>query len=1102
MQRKKISVIVLGLFITNLSAIQAKQSESPYLANPVALHRYINKTVPNIAIIVDNSNIMNEPMASQHKDENPRYIDVVKDALMKVYPDTYGTHNLALITLTDAAKDMHWKVDQSQPSGYLFASGINNDNIFYSNEPNFNPYDIAPIASDGTLQRSVGSGNGKQNYGFNKFKDSRLVGGVQTYQTYVPGWNEQQKNTLGMTLLVPLLTQFNSNHVFQQQQENLNLLTKTISLGEGRIRDVLPQTVDYLVKNIKYRCQNSYILVITNDISEVMDDVNRKAIGQYAKNHPKSSDETDAEGYLFNQLDFPDQYVQTSLLALNTKNTSTEWALNSQDVRAFAAIGAGRGVVANDDEDIILHLKEFMREMSPKSLFTGSAPAVYVGINPDTNEEEQVWVTSVSEPDGWFGHIRVNKTLEEEAYSTMRYAQGYPDVYLNTGKDVVYLSLFGSPSGIVKPRNTLSSADFGLPITENVSDFISWLIGEHPIDGGSDYFGDSLYPQYRSRSDDAFSGKRYLGDITNDTVEILGTYSSSINAPGMLVVGSNDGMLKVYRANPFYNMQPEPNKPGLEELDEPFPYVYEFAYMPGGAKRSDGSKLMEHYKYRADPAYGDESKYPVHEYGISGQIAYRTTNKNQTFMVGTLGQGGFGAFALNIAGRAHHDQSQKLGVESMPKPSWGENSFLWDTNSNAFGAAQEGSEAIGHILGRPVIARVAMSRSSGIPNMKKDVRYVAVLPSGEFGDQNKDPEPTLYIYDALGVNVGINQNKKDITAGKLIRKVSAQLPKGISLKYRNSLSAPTLVDLTFDGVADIGYVGDLNGHLYRLDLRGDNPDAWTLKLIYEGSDKYPITQAPSVSRYDRKNVVIFGTGSYTKKDDFNGHIVQNAIYGIFENDTFTAFQDEPLTAHSNFIDQTLSHDMNKMTRSISNHEVDKEHIGWRILLSNTAREGLSQKPVVFNGTVFFQTYVLHDKQAMPDNAMCYRPALSPDTWLFQINARTGAILNEDKDTRLEEMGKEHAIQFDGTILPTLKLVRTDQSSSTSKDGEMQNGNDPDFELVELESLPNNNLLNKGHYLNEEGICNAIVTNGMTLVCPPYKQVLTPGRLSIMKHSAK
>lgn len=1102
MQKRKISLSVLGILAVMAPAVVfANQPRTPYLANPIMLNRYINKTQPNIAIIVDNSSLMDVPILAMGYRGKARQIDVIKNALMNVYPDVYSTHNISLITLSDVAKDMHWKKDQSQPSGYLFAPETGNNNIFSSNEPNFNPYNVAPIASDGTLQRSLGSGNGKQNYGFNKFKGSDLIGDVQTDQQYLPRMSEQQKNAMGFNLLVPLLTKFGDNFLFEQQEKNLNLLTKTITLSDGKVRDVLPSTIDYLQDHIKYRCQDSHVLVITNDMDEVRHKGNIEAIKQYSMSHPKYSSQRDAEGYLYNQRDFPNQHINTSILVLSVTDEELKLADRLKDVAEFGAKGAGTAVMVNADEFVEGYVKEFLHSATSSTWFEGSTPAVYARENPKTGEMHEVWLSSRSTADGWLGSLRMAKSFDTDTYDTMRYAANVSDVYLNTGKDVIKFSVFSPPhsGSIAKSIDTLKPSDFGLSSNEKLSDFVGWLTGEIVSDGVIG-LGDEWYPQYRFRSNNEKSEKRYLGDITGDTIELVGAYSNAVNAPSFLVVGSNDGMLKFYHANPLY--EAGKNNPMVADLEESFPYVYEFAYMPGGAKRSDGSTLMQSFKYRADTKYGEEATQPVHEYGISGQIAYRTTNKGQTFMVGSLGQGGFGAFALNVSGNSHHDKNNKVGMDRY-KTDWGSlNTFLWDTNSTAFGDAVNGSEAIGHILGRPVIARVAMSRSSNLPDMEKDVRYVAVLPSGEFGDQNKETGPTLYIYDALGTDVAIGQDKHDRTPGKLIQKVTAAIPKGQNLQYKNSLSAPTLVDLTFDGVADIGYVGDLNGNLYRLDLRGDTPSDWTLELIYDGDPSQPITHAPSVSRYDRKNVVVFGTGSHNKKDDFEGRYAQQAIYGIFENDNFTGFKDEPLNSNSNFVAQTLSTDMEKITRNLSNNKIEPEDAGWRIDLSRSSSEALSQKPVVFNGTVFLQTYVLHDKRPMPDDAMCYRPTLSPDTWLFQINARTGGTLSHEEtgDTRLEEMGEEYVMQFDSILLPTLKLVTTDVSSTTSKDGEMQNGNDTDDDLIELESWPTNNTLRQSHYVNDEAECNAIVTNGMTLICPPPEN-LEPGRISIMKRNA-
>lgn len=1109
MQKLKIAPLALSILVATMPGLaQANQPKTPYLANPVALHRYINKVVPNVAIIVDNSNIMQAsiPKRTGPTSNDARQIDVVKAALLNVYPDTYNKLDLALMSLSDVAKDMHWKIDSSAPTGFTYAVGTGNNNI---NDNTDNIYNYAP-EFNGQLQRSLGSGNGQPRLGFNAYKSASLVK-VQTYQKELPGLGEKQKYDMGLSLLVPLMTDmykkishFTPAEV-QDYQDNLDLLTKTMTLSQGDLNDVYPNAIDYLENNIKYRCQDSYVVIITNDLEELTQDKMLETAKKYAKTHPKSSNSRDLEGYYYNQSDFPNQYIKTYLLSIrNSERNNNERGEDFLLLEKFRTYSGGPAVDAAYAKDVLLYLQEFVHEMIPKTEFQGTAPAVY--INPN-NTDQQMWIHASSNPKGWSSELKFRESINDKDYTSARYANGFPRVFLGGNKDLYMLSNSGDLYGNIVSKNRLTNRDFALDGKENTQEFIHWLIADGDVNGKGNgltnekHLGDEAYPQYRTRSYSPESEKRFLGDITNDSIEIMGSYKPSIKAPGILAVASNDGMLKIYRANPLYNIEPDPNMPGLEDLSQLAPYIYEFAYIPGNAKRSDGSTLMENLKYRADPRYGEESMYPAHEYGISGQIAYRTTNKGQTFLVSSIGQGGFGAFALNAGGVAHENSNIKLGLEGSGHKDWATTSFLWDTNSDAFGAAKQGSDAIGHISGRPVISRIAMSRSGGLPNMKSDVRYVAVLPSGEFGDQNKDSGPTLYIYDAIGVNVALGQDKKDTTPGKLIKKVTAEIPKGVSLKYKNSLSAPTLVDLTFDGVADVGYVGDLNGHLYRLDLRGDKASDWKLEMIYEGNPDQPITQAPSVSRFDRKNVVIFGTGSYDKKEDFNGRYAQQAIYGIFEDDNFTGFKDGPLNSQSNFVNQTLSTNMDDDVRSISNNEIEKEHDGWRIALSRSANEALSQKPVVFNGTVFLQTYALHDKRAMPDNAMCYRPDLSPDTWLFQINARTGGILGDDTDTRLEEMGDNYVLQFDSVILPTLKLVRTDESSSMSKDGEMQNGNDRDFDLIELESLSSTNLLRKGHYLDEEGECNAIMTNGMTLICPPFEEILEPGRVSIMKRNA-
>ncbi len=58
--------------------------------------------------------------------------------------------------------------------------------------------------------------------------------------------------------------------------------------------------------------------------------------------------------------------------------------------------------------------------------------------------------------------------------------------------------------------------------------------------------------------------------------------------------------------------------------------------------------------------------------------------------------------------------------------------------------------------------------------------------------------------------------------------------------------SPTAVDLDRDGFLDSVYVGDLDGRLYRVDVRGTNAGQWNLSAIYTDYLYYPIVTKPAV----------------------------------------------------------------------------------------------------------------------------------------------------------------------------------------------------------------------------------------------------------------
>jgi len=117
----------------------------------------------------------------------------------------------------------------------------------------------------------------------------------------------------------------------------------------------------------------------------------------------------------------------------------------------------------------------------------------------------------------------------------------------------------------------------------------------------------------------------------------------------------------------------------------------------------------------------------------------------------------------------------------------------------------------------------------------------------------------------------------------------------------NGLAAPKVVDVDGDGVADFVFAGDLNGNMWKFDIRSDDANEWRiyynngspqplLTAINSDGDVQPITAAPEVMLDCAKNdfavqgnglMVIFGTGQYLNSDDF-GNIPIQSLYGIWD----------------------------------------------------------------------------------------------------------------------------------------------------------------------------------------------------------------------------
>ncbi|MEZ5549817.1 MAG: PilC/PilY family type IV pilus protein [Pseudomonadales bacterium] len=104
----------------------------------------------------------------------------------------------------------------------------------------------------------------------------------------------------------------------------------------------------------------------------------------------------------------------------------------------------------------------------------------------------------------------------------------------------------------------------------------------------------------------------------------------------------------------------------------------------------------------------------------------------------------------------------------------------------------------------------------------------------------------------------------------------------------NGLGTPAMVDRDGNGTADLAYAGDLFGNLFRFDISDADPANWTttklFQATYDGTQatRQAITTQPFVRRHpDGGFLVVFATGSYITEQDGTSTDIES-LYGIWD----------------------------------------------------------------------------------------------------------------------------------------------------------------------------------------------------------------------------
>lgn len=285
-----------------------------------------------------------------------------------------------------------------------------------------------------------------------------------------------------------------------------------------------------------------------------------------------------------------------------------------------------------------------------------------------------------------------------------------------------------------------------------------------------------------------------------------------------------------------------------------------------------------------------------HRYFVDGQIEVTSRaaqGNNRNILVGALGRGGRGVFALDVTNPG----------------SMGINQVLWDNTAQDTTTDPN----MGYVLGA-----VRIRKGNG------DKTY-AFVPNGI---DSPNQSATLFVYE-LG-------------AGGAIVGAPTQLVAGVgTASDPNGLMSLGMADLNADGKVDVVYGGDLKGNVYRWDFSGTALPTTTVKL-FQATDSsgapQPITGGIGVGRDALGNVSLgFGTGRFILSSDVPGVAAQQvqSIYGIRDENTTIASRDNLEERTIPFVGTTASGEKARGFETYSALPTSKK--GWYIDLATPER---------------------------------------------------------------------------------------------------------------------------------------------------------------------
>ncbi|MEM8766847.1 MAG: PilC/PilY family type IV pilus protein, partial [Pseudomonadota bacterium] len=382
--------------------------------------------------------------------------------------------------------------------------------------------------------------------------------------------------------------------------------------------------------------------------------------------------------------------------------------------------------------------------------------------------------------------------------------------------------------------------------------------------------------------------------------ELYSDFAASVYSRNPVVyVGANDGMLHGFDATTGQEV---------------------FAYVP--------NKIIDTSAPFANELEDFTSPFYQHNFYVdltpSLNDVYQRPNRSATgkdwitLLIGGLGAGGKGFFALNVT-----DPGSQYSTETSAASS----TVLWeftdeDDTYPVDCPLQAEAACAGNLLGggsltdpdgRPIKdLGLAMQQPSVVMTNAEDgageKEWGAVFGNGL--NSTSGVAKLFVLFTDRGIDGWQPGDFVKIDTG-------AGVPlSGSLVGYPNGLGTTTSVDIDLNGTVDLVYGGDRLGNLYRFDLRDDNPNNWEATRLFTAEyddgvgtpTVQPILSKPTVTKHPTEDgfLVTFGTGSHVAREDAKNEDIQS-IYTLWDrvvdNNPATA---EPDAKATRLVEQTIT----------------------------------------------------------------------------------------------------------------------------------------------------------------------------------------------------